>query len=122
VRSRQAASLLAASLCCGTATAEYIRRQPTATVSLVITGSHAGSSGDEDVACADYLEALLRGKQPDTADIVRRVRQSWAARKFNDPSGAEFPPADLDCAVDIDRFDFAMPVRRQRDRLVLEPV
>jgi 2-phosphosulfolactate phosphatase len=122
VRSRQATNLLAASLCCGTATVEYIRRQAPVTVSLVITGSHAGSPGDEDVACADYLEALLRGSQPDTADIVRRVRHSWAARKFDDPCSAEFPPTDLDCAVDIDRFDFAMPVRRQRERLVLERI
>ena len=41
-----------------------------------------GDPGDEDAACADYLEALLNGLSPDHDEIVRRVRQSEAAAKF----------------------------------------
>ena len=49
------------------------------------------------------------------------VRESQVAGKFLDPADPRFPSADLDCAVNIDRFDFALPVRRQEGQLVMEP-
>jgi 2-phosphosulfolactate phosphatase len=121
VRSAKADTLLAASFCCARATARYIRQNPGSLVTLVVTGARPSDPGDEDVACADYLEALLEGVNPDRAEIVRRVRGSWAARKFLDPAVPEFPLADLECALDIDRFDFALLVRRRNGLLVMEP-
>ena len=120
VRSGKANALLAASLCSGRATARYILQNPESPVTLVVTGARPGDHGDDDGACADYLEALLEGATPDQAEIVRRVRGSGAARKFLDPAVPEFPLADLECAIEIDRFDFALPVRRN-GLLVMEP-
>jgi len=119
VRSKGADTLLAASLCNAGATVDTIRRHPGTSITLVITGS--GGRGEEDVACADFLERLLKGERPDPGPIIRRVRESQAAQKFLDPANREFPLTDLDCAVEIDRFDFAMPVRRQNGLLLLEP-
>jgi 2-phosphosulfolactate phosphatase len=119
VLSRQADILLAASLVCASATAGYIRRHAPASLTFVITGVHSGRSGDEDAACADLIEALLKEEQPDVAEIARRVRASEAGQLFSDPANAAFPPADLACAVDIDRFDFAMRVERREGRLIM---
>jgi 2-phosphosulfolactate phosphatase len=122
VLSRKADTLLAASLCCVGATVEYIRRHAVPPISLVITGARPADPADEDVACADYLEALLMGHTPDRTEIARRVRESQVAGKFLDPASPNFPAADLDCAVDIDRFDFALPVERRDGQLVMEPL
>jgi 2-phosphosulfolactate phosphatase len=94
-------------------------------VSFVITGIHAGAQendGDEDLACADYVEALLRGKAPEFEPVVQRVLDSYVARMFHDPARPEFPVADLEYCVDVDRFDYAMRVVRQDDLLVMKPV
>ena len=108
-----AAHLLACSLVCARATAEYIRRLGPEHVTWVITGAGADggrNDGDEDAACADYVQALLCGAEPDVGRIVDRVMQSQAAVKFWDPARPEFPREDLDCCASIDRFDRPMPV------------
>lgn len=89
---------------------------------MVITGSHEGGLGDEDLACADYLEALIREETPDDGRAIERVRRSRAAQKFMNPERPQFRPHDLDYAVDIDRFSFAMVVERRDGRYVMEPV
>ena len=118
-------TLLACSLCCASATARYVQRCSPETVSFVITGIYAGAEendGNEDLACADYIEALLGGKTPDTRPVVQRVLDSTVARMFHDPARPEFPAADLAYCVDVDQFDFAMRVVRQDDLLVMKPV
>jgi 2-phosphosulfolactate phosphatase len=60
VRSRKATELLAASFVCAGATARYVRRSAPDMLSFVITGARLPGEGDEDAACADYLEQLLR--------------------------------------------------------------
>ncbi len=59
-RFRQARRLYAASLVCARATAAAIRADGTRAVCFVITGEWVDRDGDEDLACSDYLEALLR--------------------------------------------------------------
>lgn len=122
VRSENAHHLLAASLCCARATVEYVSRLRPEEVTMVITGMHQGGLRDEDLACADYLEALIRGKTPDDERVVERVRQSQAAEKFKDPRQPQFSPLDLEYAVDIDRYSFAMAVERRENRHVMKPV
>jgi 2-phosphosulfolactate phosphatase len=120
IRSRQASHLLAASLCCARATAQFIQRLDPRTVTFVITGQGPEIDGDEDIACADYIEALLCGRAIDQAEIIRRVYASTAGRHFTDPNQPEFPLADLEYCTQVDRFDFAMPVQRHEDWLELQ--
>jgi 2-phosphosulfolactate phosphatase len=122
VRSESADHLLASSLCCARATVACVSQLAPQSVTMVITGSHPGGLGDEDQACADYLKALLRGESLDEESVIERVRASQAGRKFTDPGHSQFSPIDLDYAVAVDRFSFAMVVRRQGDRSVMEAV
>ena len=111
--------LFAGSLVCARATAEAIRAAGADDVCFVITGDWIDRDGDEDIACADYLEALLRGEAADPAPISRRVRQSDFGRRFGTAAWPNLPAADLDLAAQADLFDFALPVRRERDHLVI---
>ena len=70
VRSVNANTLLAASLVVANATVTHIRKLSPDTVTFVITGQMGNGSGDEDLACAEYLEALLKGQQPDSVPYI----------------------------------------------------
>ena len=118
-RFRDARQLYAASLVCARATAEAIRTSGAGNVCFVITGEWVDRDGDEDIACADYIEALLRSESPDPASYARRVRESDFGRRFSAGTWPNLPLADLDLCADVDRFNFAMPVRRQSDLLVI---
>ncbi len=124
VRSVKADHLLTASFCCATATARYVRRLAPAKLTFVITGLHPDEPGqgwgDEDAACADYLEALVRGQNPEVGPFIQRVRRSAEGIMFANPSSADSLRADLECCVAVDRFDFAMVVSRQAGLLVME--
>lgn len=119
IRSTSADHLLAASFCCAAATVRYINRLSPSTLTLVPTAVHPDDEGDEDVACADYIEALLGGAWPDAGPYVRRVRNSAAGRLFSDPARPDLSVSDLECCVDVDRFSFAMPVTRRNGLLVM---
>jgi 2-phosphosulfolactate phosphatase len=121
VRSRNAESLLATGLCCARATARRVCQLEPRSVTMVITGSHPGGLGDEDQACADYLEALMRDGTLDQRRVIERVRASRAGQKFSDPERPLFSPADLEHAVDLNRFSFAMVVEHEGEHLVMRP-
>jgi 2-phosphosulfolactate phosphatase len=88
-------------------------------VTLLQTGLFPGGWGDEDVACADLLEGLLIGSPPPLGPIIERVRASRSGQKYVDPSHEVFPASDLDLALDIDRFGFAMEVTKRDGMLIL---
>lgn len=118
-RFRDARQLYAASLVCGRATAAAIRAAGADEVCFVITGEWVDRDGDEDVACADYIEALLRGEPAPAEDFARRVRDSDFGRRFVAGTWPNLPLADLELAAQVDRFDFAMPVAREGEHLVI---
>ncbi|MCE9581261.1 MAG: hypothetical protein K8T20_01965, partial [Planctomycetes bacterium] len=103
-----AESLWLASLVVVSATARALKGLDP--VTLVISGSP--DEGEEDRACAEVLEALLMGKKPDFAKATRDVRASRAAAKHS-ADDQDRPLADIDCAVDCDRFGFSMPATLQ---------
>jgi len=120
IRSRRADCLFACSFCCAGATARLIRRQSPERVTFVVTGSGPEGRGDEDAACADFLEALLERQTPDPAPFIGRVYDSPAGRRFVDPAQPDFPLEDLEYCVRVDCFDFAMPVARRDGLFVME--
>ena len=121
VRSANANIILATGLCCAGATAQRVLSIGPDSVTLLQTGLRPGGWGDEDTACADLLEGLLTGKPPSADAIIDRVRESRAGQKFVEPSTAIFPASDLELAVDINRFGFAMEVEKKDGLLVLRP-
>jgi len=122
VRSVNASWLFGASFCVAQATVRAVRRLNPDTVSFVVTGKGEDLWGDEDTACADYLEALLLGETPPPAAYLQRVWDSPTGHIFADPLKPDFPASDLDYCTRADCFDFAMQVQRKSDRLVMTPV
>ncbi len=128
VLSRGAEILFGASFVCARATARSILREAPRQVTFVITGAPANQrfdgapifSGEEDAACADYLEMLLRGKDPAPEPFLQRVLRSSTAMKFVGSQRPDFSEADLEYCTALDRFDFAMRARREDDLLILE--
>ena len=124
VRSAKAQTLLAVSFVCASATIRYIQQQAPEQVTLVSTDPHG-----EDQACAEYLGALLRNQSPNTAALLGRVREAGQQRivamkskgLITEAQQAEFE-ADIDCCIDLDRFDFALLVERRGELLVMETV
>lgn len=115
VRSVNAGEILLASLVVAGATLRYIQNSPWQSVTLLQTESPVDVSeaematGDEDAACGDLLADGLAGRVSDVAAIQRRVRASKSGQKFSGAHAA-FPAADLQFALEVDRFDFVMRV------------
>jgi 2-phosphosulfolactate phosphatase len=122
LRFSDARSVFAGSLVCARATAQMIRRLEPRNVTLLVTGEWIDRDGDEDVACADYLEALLTGSAPDPAPFEERVRRSDFGRRFTRGDNPSLPLADLELSARADCFDFAMTAERRNGRLLLRPI
>ena len=118
IRSQNAEVLLASSFVVANATVEHVKKLGSDQVTFVITGRDFGG-GDEDLACADYLEALLRDDSPDPNPLIQRVLSSKDASYHLDPNKLGFPITDLDYCTQIDKFDFAMPITRTDGRLIM---
>lgn len=121
VAARSADALFAASLACARATARSLLDLAPGRVTLVVTGQWMDRDGDEDHACADYLEALLRGNDPDPDPFSSRVRASDFGRRYGDPRYPHLPASDLACCAAADRWDFSMRVSTLDGRLVIRP-
>lgn len=121
VRSQNAEVLLASSLVVANATVEHIKSLGAEEVTFVITGKNFGG-GDEDLACGEYLEALLRGTQPDPKPYIQRVLASKDASQHFDPNKIGFPFTDLEYCTQIDKFDFALPITREDGKLIMHCV
>jgi 2-phosphosulfolactate phosphatase len=119
-RSSGADAILVASFVVAGATAAAVLRTAPAVVTLVITGT--GPDGaEEDLACADYLTALLTGEEPDPEPYLRRARFSATASRFLDPAWRQYPPEDLPLCLQVDRFGFAMGVVEQDGVAIMRP-
>jgi 2-phosphosulfolactate phosphatase len=120
-RSVNAEVMLAASFVVAGATVRYVLRLAPETVSFVITGQFDGR-GDEDLACAEYLEALLRDERPDAEPYLERARRSRDAQFHYTPDQIRFPASDIDHCTSMDKFDFAMPITKEGEHYVMKAV
>lgn len=119
VRSANAEIMLAASFVVAKASVRYVMQLNPSEVTFVITG---GETNDEDIACAEYLEMQFKGQGVDAQSFIRRVYASQDAIQHLDPNLPEFPETDLDYCTRIDQFDFAMPISRENNRLIMRAV
>jgi 2-phosphosulfolactate phosphatase len=109
----RASTRMAASLTNLSATVRYIQQLAPATVTLLQTGYFPEEGwGDEDVACAEAIEQTLKGQAVDWPVLFQRVRNSRSGLHF-DGTRPDFPPADLEMALTLDRFDFAMLIQSE---------
>jgi len=85
----------------------------------MITGSRPGGWGDEDAACADYLEELLKDRDPGPESYLKRVRESTAGRLFTNSELDDFTLEDLEYCLAVDSITSAMPINRLGERLIM---
>ena len=107
-------AIVLASFVVASATVTYLRERAHA-VTLVAMGQNAREDADEDLACARYIAAALRGAQPlppAVTLLADREAEGW-------PDW--FPRRDAELALDVDRFSFALPVSREDGLLIARP-
>jgi len=109
-----AARLFAASLVVAGATASQVLELEPELVTLVASRP----DHPEDGACAAYLAGALEGSRPDLDDLLRVLRASGRYAELAGGSVPGFPATDLALALELDRFDFALPVERSEDGLL----
>jgi 2-phosphosulfolactate phosphatase len=120
-RSIHAEKMLAASFVVASATVRHVQSLAPETVSFVVTGQFDGR-GDEDLACAEYLEALLRGATPVVEPYLERVRRSRDAQQHFTPNQSLFPASDIVHCTAVDKFTFAMPITQENGRFVMRAI
>ena len=118
VRSVNADVMLATSFVVAKASMGYVLKLKAEEITFVITG---GADNAEDLACAEFLEKQFTGQTADAKEYIHRIVTSKDASYHlgNDP---HFPKSDLDYCTRIDAFDFAMPITRENNQLIMRAV
>ncbi len=106
------------SLVVAEATAATVRRDNPDVVSIIAMGDRGVHRSDEDEQCALYLRNLLKGRQPDPAAVRSLIMDGGQTQKFFDDNQPQYHPQDVDLALQINRFPFAMRVSRENGLLV----
>lgn len=113
---KQAKRLYAASLVTGDATVRAMLLGSPDQITLVAMGDNGISRTDEDELCALHLRNRLEGR-PGDADAVRRlILAGGEVGRFHDPTRPYLHPEDVEIALDVDRYDFAIRVDFQGER------
>jgi len=108
VAAAAATEVVLGSLVIAGATVRYIRGHDA--ISLVAMGTAGGNVHDEDELCAAYFEQLLLGATAPFRGFELNDAMPW-------PDW--FPRRDAELALEVDRFDFALPVVRDKDGLLV---
>jgi 2-phosphosulfolactate phosphatase len=110
--------LYAASLVTADATARAILSESPDQITLVAMGDNGINRTDEDELCALHLRNRLEGR-PGDADAVRRlILAGGEVGRFHDPARPFLHPEDVEIALDMDRYDFAIRVKFEDGRPV----
>jgi len=119
--------LFTASFTVAAATARAVRAAGADDVTYVITGArttaaeHLGRA-EEDLACAEYIAAMVAGENVTADGYLERARRSPAADRLREGIRLGYPGIDRDdveLCLDLDRFPFAMVVTAEAGVLAL---
>jgi len=113
-----ATEIYAGSFVVAEATVGAIRRAAPAEVTIVAMGWNAAVRTDEDEQCALYLRNSIQGRRPEREAVRALVLAGGEVAKFHDPMQPHFHPEDLEIALEIDKYDFAVRIFREREFLV----
>ncbi|HNK63276.1 MAG TPA: 2-phosphosulfolactate phosphatase [Anaerolineales bacterium] len=118
VRSVHAEVMFATSFVVAQATVQAVSNLKPDELTFVITG---GVDNAEDMACAELLEGLFKGRPVETQDYIHRV---YAARDavLHLAGHPQFPKSDLDYCTRVNAFNFTMPIVRETAQLVMRAV
>jgi 2-phosphosulfolactate phosphatase len=116
VAARQAKRLYAASLVTAEATVRVLLSGSPQEISLVAMGDNGLKRTDEDELCAIHLQNRLEARPGDPDAIRRLILAGGEVGRFHDPSRPYLHPKDVDIALDIDHYDFAVRVEFEDSR------
>jgi 2-phosphosulfolactate phosphatase len=114
----QSVRLYAASLVNAEATVRELLSGSPDQVSLVAMGDSGLERTDEDELCAIYLRNRLEGRSGDPDAVRRLILSGGEVGRFRDPARPYLHPGDVDIALDIDRYDFAIRLGFENGRPV----
>jgi 2-phosphosulfolactate phosphatase len=119
VAAGRAEFLCAASLVTARATARALAAAAgSGRITLVAMGEEGRARTDEDELCALHLRQLLLGRLGAPEAVRRVILSGGDAAGFRDSTRAYLPAADVEVALDIDRYDFAVRVTVEQGRPV----
>jgi 2-phosphosulfolactate phosphatase len=87
-------------------------------ITLVAMGDNGRNRTDEDEVCAIHLRNRLEGRPSDREAVRRLILAGGEVARFVDPARPHLHPEDVEIALDIDRYDFAIRVRIEEGRPV----
>ncbi|MCL7746035.1 2-phosphosulfolactate phosphatase [Halalkalibacter alkaliphilus] len=103
-------------------TAEYVRKlNSLADKKLIINIIASHPTGDDDLACAEYIKNVILGSNTITAAEVRtRIIHSHVTQKFFDETNLDFDPEDIGFCSKEHNSHFIMEVNKNRKIPVIE--
>jgi len=110
--------LYAASLVTADATVAAILAGSPDQVTLVAMGDNGRRRTDEDELCAIHLRNRLEGRLSDPEAVRRLILAGGEVARFQDPARPLPHSEDVEIALDVDRYDFAIRVQIEDGRPV----
>jgi 2-phosphosulfolactate phosphatase len=114
----QAERLYAAALVTVDATARALLAGGPERITLVAMGNTAIVRTDEDELCAIHLRNRLEGRKGDVDALRRTILAGGEIAQFGAPTHPHMPRGDLEIALDVGRYDFAIRVMLEDGRPV----
>ena len=102
--------LYAASLVTAKATARALASAADGRIALVAMGENGIERTNEDELCALHLRNLLQGRPGNPEAVCQVILAGGEIVRFQDPTRPHLHWQDVEIALDIDRYDFAIRV------------
>jgi 2-phosphosulfolactate phosphatase len=118
VAAKEARRLYAAALVTAEATVRALLAASPDRITLVAMGDNGTKRTDEDEICAMHLRNRLESRPGDAEAVRRVILAGGEIARFHDPARPYLHPEDLDIALDVDRYDFAVRISFEDGRPV----
>jgi 2-phosphosulfolactate phosphatase len=123
IRSIKSKKILCSSFVVANATYKRIQYLKQKNITFLITGGvETEPKGDEDRACADYLEKLILENNVDSKPYLQRVINSPSGQKFANETASYAKKHDLEAVLQLDKFSFAMEIFMENNLPVLRAI
>ena len=120
--SPQVQTIYLGSLVVAEATVQAALRDKPELVTIVAMGDQGVVRADEDEHCGIYLRNLLEGRRPDPDALRCLIMAGGATQKFFDDSQPQYHPQDVELALQVNKYPYAMKVSRVEGRPVARKV
>ena len=114
----KAKSIYLGSFTVAEATVKALKRENPELVSIIARGDRGEYRSDEDEQCALYLRNLLEGRKPSEEAVRSVVMEGGQTQKFFDPAQSQYNPEDVELALQLNRYPFAMRIAKEDGLLV----